>query len=50
MEKVFSQVPKDVVWWAFRKLVVDEYLIILHSQCIGMLKMRVNGTFNNFLV
>ena len=27
LEKVFGRVPKDVVYWALRKLIVKEWLV-----------------------
>ena len=32
--QAFDQVPRDVVWWALRKLGVQEWLVkIVYSQC-----------------
>ena len=39
-ERAFDRVPRNVVWWwALRKLVVEEWLLRLYNQCIGMLKV-----------
>ena len=27
LEKAFDRVPRDVVWWAMRKLALDEWII-----------------------
>ena len=29
LEKAFDRVPRDVIWWAMRKLGIDEWLMRL---------------------
>ena len=29
LEKAFDRVPRDVIWWAMRKLGIDEWLVRL---------------------
>ena len=46
-EKAFDLVPRDAVWYALRKLGVEELLIKIVTRS----RVRVNGTFSgNFLV
>ena len=37
LEKAFDRVPRDVIWWAMRKLGIDEWLVRL-VQSIYMYK------------
>ena len=53
MEKTFDRVPRDVVWWALRKLNVKEWLvkIVLLMYRNVQSRVRANGTFGcHFLV
>ena len=53
MGKAFDLVPKDVVWWALRKLGLEEWLVkIVQSMHMNAQShVRVNGTFSaDFLV
>ena len=49
LEKAFDRVPRDVLWWAMRKLGIDEWLIrIVQSMYANARsRVRVNGTFSN---
>ena len=29
LEKAFDRVPREVVWWALRKLGVDEWIVLV---------------------
>ena len=53
LEKAFDRVSRDVLWWALRKLVVEEWLINIVQSMYSNAgsRVRVNGTFSNdFLV
>ena len=39
LEKAFDQVDRDVVWWEFRRLSVQEWLVKFVSWCIGFLEV-----------
>lgn len=50
---VFDRGPRDDLWWALRKLVIEEWLVkILQTICRNALSdVRVNGIFSDaFLV
>ena len=37
LEKAFDRVPRDVIWWAMRKLGVGEWLVrLVQSMCRGV--------------
>ena len=51
LEKAFDWVPRDVVWWALRRLSMEEWLVPQYSQsvCMNAWKwVRVNETFNSW--
>ena len=53
LEKAFDRVPRDVVWWALRKLGVEEWLIRVVQSMYRNTKsqVRINSTFSDdFLV
>ena len=49
LEKAFDRVPRDVVWWAMRKLGVDEWLVkVVQSMYQNTRsRVRVNGSFSD---
>ena len=48
LEKAFDRVPRKVIWWALRKLGVDEWIVrAWYRECIpmpGAVSMLVRGT------
>ena len=53
LEKAFDRVPRGVIWWTFKKLGVDEWLVNIVQSMYRNAEShaRVNGTYNNdFLV
>ena len=41
LEKAFDRVPRDVVWWAMRKLGIDEWLVCLVQSMYKDVRSRV---------
>ena len=41
LEKVFDRVPRDVIWWAMRKLGIDEWLVRLVQSMYKDVRSRV---------
>ena len=53
LEKAFNRMPRDVLWWALRKLGLKEWLVKTLQSMYGNAgsRVRVNGFFSyNFLV
>ena len=41
LEKVFDRVPRRVIWWAMRKLGIDEWIVYaLYKQCTKTPKVK----------
>ena len=37
LEKAFDRVPREVVWWALRKVGVEEWLVkVIQSMYVGV--------------
>ena len=49
LEKAFDRVPREVVWWAMRKLGVDEWIVALVQAMYTNAKsrVRVNGSYSD---
>ena len=41
LEKAFDRVPRDVIWWAMRKLGIDEWLVRLVQSMYTEVRSRV---------
>ena len=41
LEKAFDRVPRDVIWWAMRKLRIDEWLVRLVQSMYTDVRNRV---------
>ena len=41
LEKAFDRVPRDVIWWAMRKLIIDEWLVRLVQSMYKDVRSRV---------
>ena len=41
LEKAFDRVPRDVIWWAMRKLGIDEWLVRLVQSMYKDVRSRV---------
>ena len=41
LEKAFDQVPRDIIWWAMRKLGIDEWLVRLVQSMYKDVRSRV---------
>ena len=41
LEKAFDRVPRDVIWWAMRKLGIDEWLVCLVQSMYKDVRSRV---------
>ena len=41
LEKAFDHVPRDVIWWAMRKLGIDEWLVCLVQSIYQDVRSRV---------
>ena len=41
LEKAFDRVPRDVIWWAMRKLGIDEWLVHLVQSMYKDVRSRV---------
>ena len=53
LEKAFDRVPRDVIWWAMRKLGIDEWLVRLVQSMYTDVRSRVrvgNGYSEEFSV
>ena len=53
LEKVFDRVPRDVIWWAMRKLGIDEWLVRLVQSMYKDERRRVridSGYSEEFVV
>ena len=51
LEKAFDRVPRDVIWWAMRKLGIDEWLVRLVQSMYTDVRSRVrvgNGYSEKF--
>ena len=51
LEKAFDRVPRDVIWWAMRKLGIDEWLVLLVQSMYTDVRSRVrvgNGYSEEF--
>ena len=49
LEKAFDRVPRDVIWWAMRKLGVEEWIVrvVQAMYANARSRVRVNGTFSD---
>ena len=49
LEKAFDRVPREVVWWAMRKLGVEEWLVRVVKSLYenARSRVRVNNTFSD---
>ena len=49
LEKAFDRVPREVVWWAMRKLGVEEWLVRVVKSLYenARSRVRVNDTFSD---
>ena len=49
LEKAFDRVPRDVLWWAMRKLGIEEWIIRLVQSMYSNAKsrVRVNNSFSD---
>ena len=49
MEKAFDRVPRQVLWWAMRKLGIDEWIVQLVQAmyCEVRSKVRINNCFSD---
>ena len=49
MEKAFDRVPRQVLWWAMRKLGIDEWIVQLVQAiyCEVRSKVRVDNCFSD---
>ena len=51
LEKAFDHVPREVVWWALRKVGVNEWLVnVIKAMCVGntaamLMKGQVSAEF-----
>src|SRR5664279_590563 len=52
LEKVFDRVPREVVWWALRKLGVDEWIVSVIKSMYeeATTAVKVNGRVSNAFV
>ena len=53
LEKAFDRVPRDVIWWAMRKLGIDEWLVRLVQSMYKDVRSRVrvgDGYSEDFFV
>ena len=50
LEKAFDRVPRKVLWWALRKVGVDEWLIrtIQAMNTIAKSSVQINGQFSSW--
>ena len=48
LEKAFDRVPREVVWWAMRKLAVDEWIInvVQAMYSNSRSRVRINDSFS----
>ena len=49
LEKAFDRVPREVIWWAMRKLGLEEWIINLVKAMYNNAtsKVRINGTYSD---
>ena len=45
LEKAFDRVPRKVIWWALRKLGVEEWIVRLVQGMYANARSRHNGQF-----
>ena len=52
LEKAFDRVPREVVWWALRKLGVDEWIVSVIKSMYeeATTAVKVNGRVSNAFV
>ena len=41
LEKAFDRVPRKVIWWALRKLGVDEWIVLIVQGMYANARSRV---------
>ena len=48
LEKAFDRVPRDVIWWAMRKLGIDEWIVSVVKSMYENVRsrVRINGSFS----
>ena len=46
LEKAFDRVPRDVIWWAMRKLGIDEWLVRLVQSMYVRSRVRVGDGYS----
>ena len=48
LEKAFDRIPRDVIWWAMRKLGVDEWIISVVKSMYKNARscVKINGSFS----
>ncbi|KAI8481620.1 hypothetical protein Bbelb_406210 [Branchiostoma belcheri] len=49
LEKAFDRVPREVLWWAMRKLGVQEWLVrvVQSMYCHARSSVRINGSYSS---
>ncbi|KAI8485234.1 Kinesin-like protein kif22 [Branchiostoma belcheri] len=49
LEKAFDRVPREVLWWAMRKLGVQEWLVrvVQSMYCHARSRVRINGSYSS---
>ena len=46
LEKAFDQVPRDVIWWAMRKLVIVKWIVSVVMYENVRSRVKINGSFS----
>ena len=49
LEKAFDRIPREIIWWAMRKLGIEEWIIsivrAIHNNASN--RVRVNGLYSD---
>ena len=47
LEKAFDRIPRKVIWWAMRKLGIEEWIVRFVEAMYNNTRSRVNNTYSD---